>query len=305
MNLSLPLWLKRYADRFSGADLTDRAAALTYYGFLSLFPALIIGVALIGIFGTYPDTYNEIVATMRDAAPGPVVNLVESALDDAVANRGGVGGLLGVGLIISLYSASGATGAAVRAIEAAYGEDLDSAWWHAYVIRLALTVALALMFLIAFGGILLAGPIFDWLADHAGICESVSSMVGLVRWPIGLTALLSATLLLYWTGSGRVKRLRQLLPGALVAMVVTLIATFGFNLYVANFNTYGATYGSLGAVIVLLIWMWLNSLAMIAGAALNAELEHPGGASNQDGASEPRQDASERSQVDAGDRDVE
>lgn len=305
MNLSVPLWLQRFADRFSAADLTDRAAALTYYGFLSLFPALIIGVALIGVFGTYPDTYNEIVATLRDTAPGPVVDLVESALDSAVSNRGGVGGLLGVGLIISFYSASGATGAAVRAIEAAYGEDLDSAWWHAYVIRLALTIALALMFLIAFAAILLAGPLFDWLAEHAGISESVSSLVSLVRWPIGLTALLSATLLLYWTGSGRVKRLRQLLPGALVAMVVTLIATFGFNLYVANFNTYGATYGSLGAVIVLLVWMWLNSLAMVTGAALNAELEHPGGASKGEGAAEQPRDPSDLRSSDAGDDDVE
>lgn len=276
MNLSLPPWLQSYADRFSAADLTDRAAALTYYGFLSLFPGLILGVALIGIFGDYPETYNEIVAAMRNAAPGPVVDLVESALNDAVANRGGIGGLLGVGLVISFYSASGATGAAVRAIEAAYGQELDRAWWHAYVIRLALTIALALMFLVAFAAILLAGPIFDWVAELAGISESVSSLVALVRWPIGLTALLSATLLLYWTGSGRVKRLRQLLPGALAAMAVTLVATFGFNLYVANFSTYGATYGSLGAVIVLLIWMWLNSLAMIAGAALNAELERSG-----------------------------
>lgn len=291
MNLSLPPWLERIAQRFSAADLTDRAAALTYYGFLSLFPALIIGVALIGIFGTYPDTYNEIVATLRDAAPGPVVDLVESALNDAVSSRGGAGGLLGVGLIISLYSASGATGAAVRGIEAAYGEEIDSAWWHAYVIRLVLTIALALMFLVAFAAILLAGPMFGWVAENAGISESVSSVVSVVRWPIGLSALLGATLLLYWTGSGRVKRLRRLLPGALAAMTVTVIATFGFNFYVANFSVYGATYGSLGAVIVLLIWMWLNSLALLSGALLNAELErravaadHPPPGERPDGA---------------------
>lgn len=279
MNISLPDPLQKFLDRVSGADLTDRAAALTYYGFLSLFPALIVGVALIGLFGTYPDTYNEIVATMRDTAPGPAVDLVESALDDAVKNRGGAGGLLGIGLLISLYSASGATGAAVRGIEAAYGDDRDQAWWHGYVVRLALTVALGLLFLVAFAAILLAGPVFGEVSKVFGISESVNSLVALLRWPIGLVSLLVATLVLYWTGSGRRRGWRRLLPGAAATITVIVVASLGFNFYVSNFSTYGATYGSLGAVIVLLVWMWLNSLALLVGAALNAELESPGGAS--------------------------
>lgn len=277
MKIELPGRLQSFLDRVSAADLTDRAAALTYYGFLSLFPALIVGVALIGLFGTYPDTYREIVSTLRDAAPGPAVDLVEHALEDAVKSRGGAGGLLGVGLLISLYSASGATGAAVRGIENAYGADRGHAWWHGYVVRLILTVSLGLMFLIAFAAILLAGPFFEWISGVFGISESVNSLVSLLRWPIGLAALLAATLLLYWTGSGRSKGLRHLLPGAATTIAVIVIATFGFNFYVANFNSYGATYGSLGAVIVLLVWMWLNSLALLSGAALNAELESPGG----------------------------
>lgn len=279
MSISLPAWLQGFLDRVSAADLTDRAAALTYYGFLSLFPALIVAVALIGLFGEYPTTYNEIVSTLRETAPGPAVDLIEQALDDAVQSRGGAGSLLGIGLLISLYSASGATGAAVRGIETAYGGDRDHAWWHGYVVRLVLTIALGLMFLIAFAAILLAGPFFDWISKVFGVSESVNSLVSALRWPIGLVSLLSATLLLYWTGSGRSKRLRHLLPGAGATIAVIVIATFGFNFYVANFSTYGATYGSLGAVIVLLVWMWINSLALLSGAALNAELENPGGAS--------------------------
>lgn len=277
VKIDLPPRLKSFLDRISAADLTDRAAALTYYGFLSLFPALIVAVALIGVFGSYPETYDQIVATLHDAAPGPVVNLIESALHDAIASRGGAGGLLGIGLLVSFYSASSATGAAVRAIEAAYGENTASAWWQAYVLRILLTVVLGAMFLIAFASILIVGPLFDWLSKHIGISESVNSVISLIRWPIGLTALLLATLILYWSGSGRVKRLRQLFPGAAASLIVTLIATFGFNFYVSNFSTYGATYGSLGAVIVLLVWMWLISLGLLSGAALNAELDRSGG----------------------------
>lgn len=278
MSIALPAWLQSYFDRVSGADLTDRAAALTYYGFLSLFPALIVGVALIGIFGEYPETYESIVGTLHDAAPGPAVDLVDSALESAVTNRGGAGGLLGIGLLISLYSASGATGGAVRAVQAAYHEDYGYPWWQAYVVRLVLTIVLGLMFLVAFAAILLAGPLFDWVAKTFGVSESVSSVISLVRWPVGLAALLGATLLVYWSGSGRSRHFRRLLPGAVASILVTLLATAGFNFYVSNFGSYGATYGSLGAVIVLLIWMWISSLALLCGAALNAEIEAPGGA---------------------------
>jgi membrane protein len=239
----------------------------------SLETALIVAVALLGIFGTYPDSYERMFVTLRNAAPGPVVDLIEHALDDAISSRGGAKGLLGIGLVISLYSASGATGSAVRSIEAAYGLDKDAAWWHAYVIRLLLTLVLSAMFLIAFAAILLAGSFFDWISQHFGISESVNDIVSAVRWPIGLTALLVANLLLLWSGSGRAKRIRHLLPGALASLALTLLATLGFDFYVDHFDSYGATYGSLGAVIVLLVWMWLISLGLIAGAALNAELD--------------------------------
>jgi len=270
---SLPPRLRSLLDRIVAADLTDRAGAVTYYGFLSLFPALIIAVALIGLVGSYPETYREIVATLHDAAPGPVVDTIDSALEDAVRTRGGAGGLLGLGLLLSLYSASGATGAAIRGIEAIYGRRHKGAWWHGWVLRFGLTVAVGTMLLVTFAAILLAGPLFGWISQHTGLSDTFNSTVAVARWPIGLGALLATAALLYWVGSGRRGGLRRLLPGALLAMIVTLIATLGFNFYVSNFDTFGATYGSLGAVIVLLIWMWINSLAMLVGAAVNAELD--------------------------------
>jgi membrane protein len=279
--MTLPSWIQSFLDRVSAAELTDRAAALTYYGFLSLFPALIVVVALIGLIGDYPDTYQSIVNTLRDAAPGPAVDLVDSALEDAVDSRGGAGSLLGIGLVVSLYSASGATGGAVRAVEAVYDDGLDYPWWHSYVVRFLLTIVLGMLFLLAFAGILLAGPLFGWVAETFGVSESVSSAISVVRWPVGLMALLIANLLIYWSGSGRRRRARQLLPGAIASMLVTLVATAGFNFYVSNFDTYGATYGSLGAVIVLLVWMWISSLALLCGAVINAELEAAGKLSSQ------------------------
>lgn len=265
--------LKAVGERIIAADVPDRAGALTYWGFLSLFPALIIAVAVLGIVGQLGSAQQEIVNALRDAAPGPAVEMVDQALEDAVEDRGGIGGILGVGLLLTFYTASSATGAAVRGVEAIYGRRHGGEWWHGFAIRFALTIALGTMVFVAFVAILLAGPVFSRVSEVFGLSESVSTMVSIIRWPIGVMAITAVALLLYWVGSGRQRRIGALLPGAASAVVVILIATFGFDFYVSNFENYGATYGSLGAVIVLLVWMWLSSLGLLSGAAVNAEIE--------------------------------
>lgn len=268
--------LRGVAERVSEHGLTDRAAALSYYGFLSLFPALIVAVALIGLLGNYPETYESIRSTLQDAAPGDAVDTIDGALDDALRSRRTAGSLLGVGLALSLYSASSGTGAALRAVSALYGTGERQPFWRGHLNRLTLTIEVGLMLLLAFTAILVAGPIFSSIADEAGLDESVEGAISLIRWPIGLLAVVTTALLIYRRGAGRKTSLRGLLPGAVSASLLWAIASIGFNVYLSNFGSYDATYGSLGAVIVLLIWMWLGSLALLCGAALNVHLEEIG-----------------------------
>jgi membrane protein len=260
------------ARRLADGSATDWAAAMTYYGFLALFPALIVVVALLGLIGSYPETYNSIVETLRDAAPGAVVDTIDGALDDALRSRSTAGGLLGVGVVLALYSATSGTGAAIRGIrEIERAEKL--AFVRGFLTRLGLTLGVMLTLLIAFSAVLVAGPLFSDIGEAAGVGDATQLAVSLARWPIGVAALITAATLLYRAAAiPRSVRLGELLPGALAASALWILASVGFNAYVSNFSSYDATYGTLGAVIVLLIWIWAGNLALLAGAALNAEL---------------------------------
>jgi membrane protein len=269
--------LRGVADRVSEHGLTDRAAALTYYGFLSLFPALIVAVALLGLLGSYPETYESIRSTLQDAAPGNAIDTIDEALDDALRSPATAGSLLGVGLVLSVYSASSGTGAALRAVRAVYGTSERQSFWRSHLDRLKLTFVVGLMLLLAFTAILVAGPIFSSIADEAGLDESVKGAISLIRWPVGVLALVATALIIYRSGAGRQVSLRGLLPGAISASLLWVVASIGFNVYLSHFGSYDATYGTLGAVIVLLIWMWLGSLALLCGAALNVQLEETAG----------------------------
>ena len=259
-------------SRFGDVQITDRAATLAYYGFMALFPALIVAVALLALFGSYPETYESIIDTLREAAPGPAVDTIDSALRDILQDRGSAGGLLGVGLAVALVSASGATGAAIRALDV-INERSGRGFVGSRVAQLLLTLALMALLLLAFTALLLAGPLFSTIAEAAGLDASSRSLVSLLRYPVGLAALIAALLLLYWRGpEGPRRPPLEHLPGALLAAALWLIASVGFSLYVSNFSSYDATYGALGAIIVLLVWLYVGNLALLIGALANREL---------------------------------
>ena len=269
---------KAMYGRFGEVQVTDRAAALTYYSILSLFPALLVVVSLLALLGTYPETYQSIVNTLRDAAPGTAVNTIDSALRDALAKRGDAGILLAVGLVLALYSASGAMGAAMRALESINRVESGRSFLPNLGVRLGLTVLLALLILIAFLAVVVAGPLFGTIADAAGFPTVIKGLVGYLRWPIGALALLTAFALVYALGPRRGPRrgtraLRTVLPGAALGTGLWFAVSLLFTLYVSNFGSYDKTYGTLGAVISLLIWLWLGNLAFLVGALFNAERE--------------------------------
>jgi membrane protein len=260
-------------ERFGEIQITDRAATLTYYGFLSLIPGLIVAAALLSLFCNFPETYEAIIDTLRETAPGPAVDTIDSALRDVLQQSGGsAGGLLGIGLVIAVVSASGATGAAIRSLDVINGRE-GRGIVRGRLAQLWLTLALMALLLLAFTALLIAGPLFSSIAEGAGLESSSRSLVSTLRYPVGVTALLAAILLLYWQGPAGPKRPPlEHLPGALLAAALGMIASIGFSIYVSNFSSYDATYGTLGAIIVLLIWLYVGNLALLIGALANREL---------------------------------
>jgi membrane protein len=267
---------KAIYSRFGEVQLTDRAAAQTYYSILSLFPGLLVVVALLSLLGSYPETYESIVNTLRDAAPGTAVDTINSALRDALSNRSNAGLLLVVGIVLALYSASGAMGAAMRSLEAINRAPKGRPFLPNLGVRLGLTVLVTLLVLVSFLSVVIAGPLFGSIADAAGFPNFVKGAVGYLRWPVGVAALLAAFAIVYALGPRRTPKrgdrsLRSVLPGAAVGTALWFAVSLLFTLYVSNFGSYDKTYGTLGAMISLLIWLWLGNLAFLIGALFNAE----------------------------------
>lgn len=267
---------KAIYSRFGEVQVTDRAAALTYYSILSLFPALLVIVSLLALLGEYPDTYQSIVNTLRDAAPGAAVDTIDSALRSSLSDRGNAGVLLVVGLALTLYSAAGAMGAAMRSLEAINRAKQSRSFLPNLGVRLGLTALLAVLVLIAFLAVVVAGPLFGSIADAAGFSGLVAGLVGYLRWPIGAAALLTAFAVVYALGPQRTPRpgdrsLLSVLPGAVIGTALWFGVSLLFTTYVSHFGSYDKTYGTLGTLISLLIWLWLGNLAFLLGALFNAE----------------------------------
>jgi membrane protein len=267
---------KAIYSRFNEVQVTDRAAALTYYSILAVFPALIVVVSLLALLGQYPQTYESIVKTLHDAAPGTAIDTIDSGLRGALSNRSNAGVLLIAGLALALYSASGAMGAAMRALEAINHAKRGRDFLPNLGVRLGLTTLVTGLVVVAFLAVVVAGPLFGAIADAAGFPSFVKGLVGYLRWPIGIAALLTAFAIVYALGPKRTPKrddrsLRSVLPGAAVGTALWFIVSLGFSFYVANFGSYDKTYGTLGAMISLLIWLWLGNLAFLVGALFNAE----------------------------------
>ena len=267
---------KAIYGRLGEVQVTDRAAALTYYSILSLFPALLVVVSLLALLGEYPDTYQSIVNTLREAAPGAAVDTIDSALRSSLSDRGNAGVLLVVGLALTLYSAAGAMGAAMRSLEAINRAKRSRSFLHNLGVRLGLTALLAVLVLIAFLAVVVAGPLFGSIADAAGFSGLVAGLVGYLRWPIGAAALLTAFAVVYALGPQRTPRpgdrsLLSVLPGAVIGTALWFGVSLLFTTYVSHFGSYDKTYGTLGTLISLLIWLWLGNLAFLLGALFNAE----------------------------------
>ena len=253
--------------------MTDWAAALTYYAVLSLFPALLVLVALLGVVGQ-ESAVDELLAVVEDIGSEQAAEAVRGPLEGVVANRGGAGALLGIGILGALWSASGYIGAFTRAGNVVWQVEEGRPVWKLKPFQILVTAVAVLLLSVIAIGLVLTGPIAESVGEAIGLGDAAVLAWQIAKWPVlaALVVLLIA-MIYYLLPNVRQPRFRWVSPGAIVALVVWLVASAGFALYVASFGSYNATYGALGGAIVLLIWLWISNLALLLGAEFDAELE--------------------------------
>jgi membrane protein len=265
--------LKRTIREFQDDDLTDWAAALTYYGVMSLFPMLIVLVALLGLVGQ-ESTITTMTDSLRAAGLNDVAKNVQGPLDEIVKHKGGAGALVGFGLLVALWSASGYVGAFTRAMNAIYEVREGRPFWKLRPIQVVITLVAVLLVSLVLIAVVVSGPIAKAVGTALGVGDTAVTIWGIAKWPVLLVVLMAMVAGLYYVAPNvRQPRLRWVSPGGIVAVVTWILASAGFGLYVSNFSSYGKTYGTLGSVITFLVWMWISNLALLFGGELDSELE--------------------------------
>src|SRR4051812_6924406 len=265
--------LKRTLKEFQDDNLTDWAAALTYYALLALFPALLVLVALLGVVGQ-ENTINTFIQSLRDAGLGSAADNIQGPLNDVVRQKGGAGALLGVGLLAAVWSSSGYLGAFMRASNAIYEVEEGRPFWKLRPLQVALTflgiVALAFVLI----ALVVSGPLAEAVGNAIGLGDAAVTAYSIAKWPllIGVVMMLFAALY-YAAPNVKQPRFRWVSPGGVLAVLIWIAASVLFGFYVSNFGSYNKTYGTLGGVISFLVWMWITNIAILLGAEFDAELE--------------------------------
>jgi membrane protein len=265
---------KRAFAEFRDDDMQTWAAALTYYAVLSLFPALIVLVALIGLVGQYPQTSDSILNIVGSIGPKSAVDTLRGTIEGVVRNKGGAGALLGVGLLVAIWSASGYIGAFFKASNAIFEVQEGRPLVKLKPIQLALTV----FFLVisAFGAVVFvaSGSIAKSIGNTIGLGDTAVTVWSIVKWPVLAVAVMILIAVLYWASpNAKREKLRWLTPGGAIGLIALLAASALFGLYVSNFGSYNKTYGTLAFVPLFLTWLWIANLALLFGAEFDAELE--------------------------------
>jgi membrane protein len=264
--------LKRTATEFSDDNLTDWAAALTYYGILAIFPALLVLVSILGLIG--PSATQPLIDNISKLAPGPAADIFTNAIKNLQKSSGAAGVLAIVGLLGALWSASGYVAAFMRASNAIYDVPEGRPIWKTAPVRVGVTLVLVVMLSISALAVVLSGGLADQVGKVLGVGDTAVTVWDIAKWPV-LVLLVSLMIsILYWA-SPNVKQpgFRWVTPGGVLAVLAWIVASLAFAFYVANFASYNKTYGALGGIIIFLVWLWISNIAILFGAELNAELE--------------------------------
>jgi membrane protein len=265
---------RRTFDEFRADGVTNLAAALTYRSVLSLFPALIALVALLGVLGQYPQTYRSVLDIVGHVAPQPTVRTIQGPVHGVIANKGGAGALLGVGLLLAVWAASGYVGAFSWATNILWETPRGRSWYRQWPFNLALTLAGLVLGTVLVVALVLSGELARAVGTEIGLGGPAVDAWSVARWPVmAAIATLMIGGLFYLAPNVRPPPARFLSPGAILAVAGWALTTVAFGLYVANFGAYNKTYGTLGAVITFLVWVWLTHIAILVGVELDAEIE--------------------------------
>jgi membrane protein len=267
------LALRVWRDLYEG-DLLTRAAALSYYFLLALFPLLLFLTAMLGYFAeSGTELRRSMLAYLATVAPRSASQLVRSTVEEVTEGAGG--GKLSFGLLAALWFASFGMGAVGDTLNSAYGVRESRTWWHVRLISLGLTAALAALIISALAIVLYGGEIGEALAGRYDLGEAFMAAWQFLQMPIVLAFVLFAFALIYYCAPDlRHQKWYWITPGSLVGVALWLLVSFGFRLYLSYFDRYSVTYGSLGAVIILLLWFYLTGAAILVGGKVNAEIEH-------------------------------
>jgi len=266
--------LKRTFTEFSEDNLSDWAAALTYYGVLALFPALIALVSIVGLFGD-PATVTKALTDMVTAiGPASAAEALQGPIQSITSNQSGAGLALILGLAGALWSASGYVGGFMRACAIIYETPEGRPIWKLRPLQLLVTLITVLLVALVALSLVLSGPIVSAVAGPLGLSGTAVTVWNFAKWPVMvLIVLVIITLLYYASPNVKVRGFKWVAPGAAFALVVWLLASLAFAFYVANFGSYNKTYGTLAGVIAFLVWLWITNVALLLGAELNAERE--------------------------------
>jgi membrane protein len=264
--------LKRTAKGFKDDNLTDWAAALTYYGILSIFPAIIALVSIVGLLGS--SATQSLIDNVSTLTPGPARDIVTSAIENLQKDKGAAGVLFIVGLAGALWSASGYVAAFMRASNSIYGMEEGRPIWKTLPTRVGTTIVLLLLLAVTAVSVTLTGGLAKQVGDVIGLGDTAVKAWDIAKWPVLLFIVSFMFAFLYWAAPNvKQPKFRWISPGGVLAVVIWLLASAAFAVYVANFGSYNKTYGTLGGVISFLVWLWISNIAVLLGAEFNAELE--------------------------------
>jgi membrane protein len=264
--------LRRAIREFNEDKVTDWAAALTYYGVLSIFPMLLALISLLGLFGQ--SATQPLLDNISSIAPGPGKQIITNAIQNLQKSQGGAGILFVVGLGAALWSASGYTGAFMRASNDIWDVEEGRPVWKTIPLRVGVTGLLLVLLTISALAVVVTGPLAKRVGDLVGLGSAAVTAWDIAKWPVLILVVSFMIALLYYAAPNvKHPKFQWVSPGSLIAVVLWIAASALFAFYVANFGSYNKTYGALGGVIVFLTWLWITNNVILLGAEINAEME--------------------------------
>lgn len=265
---------KRTLKSFYDDQMTHHAAALTYYGLMSLFPTLLLALSLLGLLGQYPQTYDAIIGYLRGVAPKSVVAPLDSSLRGALQDKGTAATTFAIGAVLALYGATGVLEAARRALNVVFEIDSGRSFLRRKTVDVASTFVLLALVLASVILVFVGGRFADDLLGFIGLGPTVAKIWSIARWPAGvMVAMLVFAFIYFVTPDVQQRSWRWVTPGAVAGVLLWLLASIGFSTYISSVADVGAIYGTFAGAIVLVAWMWLTNVALLFGAELNAEIE--------------------------------